>query len=61
MERNQQPYYCYLQSGVPVIEIQEPQNFTDLPYHYTTYCPSNTIAEMIYKANLKIMKMRERQ
>ncbi len=61
MERNQQPYYCYLQHGVPVIGVNMPENFTELPYCYTTYCPSDSVAEMVYKANLKIMKMRDRR
>jgi hypothetical protein len=54
-----QSYYCYLNKGIPTVKEDKPKDFTDLPYHYTTYCPSGEVAKIIYQANLKIMKLRE--
>lgn len=56
---NYQSYYCYLKEGEPIIKREKPEQFFDLPYHYTTYCPSGEVAKVIYQANLRIMKLRE--
>lgn len=58
METKYHSFYCYLQAGNPVILEQEPQDFDELPYSYTTYCPNSEIAEMTYRTNLKIMNWR---
>jgi hypothetical protein len=49
-----QSYYCYLNQGSPVVDEQEPENFSQLPFHYTTHCPNSEIAWMAYRTNLKI-------
>lgn len=51
-------YYCYLNQGAPVILDEEPENFSQLPYNFTTLCPNFEIARMAYKTNLRIMKWR---
>ena len=51
-------YYCYLDEGTPTVQTEKPKNFTNLKYPYTTHCRSNEIAEMVYLAALRIMKMR---
>ena len=58
MEPKYHSFYCYLQDSRPVVVEKEPENFKDLPYPFTTYCPSNKVAEMTYQANLRIMKLR---
>ncbi|MCP4751170.1 MAG: hypothetical protein GY866_09770 [Proteobacteria bacterium] len=51
-----QSYYCYLNNGSPIVSEKEPDNFTKLPFNYTTHCPNPIIAKMAYETNLKIMK-----
>ena len=58
MEQTFNAYFCYEEQGNPIICEKEPKNFKELPYSYATFCPNDKIAEMIYKANLRIMKMR---
>ena len=58
MELRYHSYYCYLKQGKAVVEEREPEDFTNLPFHYRTYCPNTEIAKMIYGAELKIMEWR---
>ena len=51
-------YYCYLHQGKPVIEENQPDDFSQLPFHYTTQCPNSEIARMVYHVELKIMNWR---
>jgi len=58
MDSKFQAYFCYLNQGTPVILDQEPENFSQLPYNFTTLCPNFEIARMAYRTNLRIMRWR---
>ncbi|MCP4753494.1 MAG: hypothetical protein GY866_21600 [Proteobacteria bacterium] len=58
METRFQPYYCYINDGNPVVLDKEPDGFWQLPGRYSVFCPNQTIAEMAYQANLRIMEWR---
>jgi hypothetical protein len=53
------PHYCYQVNGVSVILTRKPDNFSKLPYHYKTHCPNKEVAARVYKAYIKIAKLRE--
>ncbi len=58
MDVNYQPYYCYLREGNLVVLKDKPDNFSELPFHYLTHCPTIEIAKRTYQTNLKIMNWR---
>lgn len=58
MDPKFQAYFCYLNQGNPVVLETKPENFSQLPYNFTTLCPNTEIARMAYRTNLRIMKWR---
>jgi len=58
MDAKLKSFYCYLNNGNPVILKKEPENFSNLPYYYATFCPNLEIASMTYQTNLKIREWR---
>ena len=59
MNTNLQTYYCYLLGKTPVVEIDRPDHFVKLSFHYSSYCPNKQVANQIFQAYLKIMELRE--
>lgn len=53
-ENKSKSFYCYLYQGSPVAVEEEPENFKQLPCHYSTMCPNEGIAKMVYKTHLRI-------
>jgi hypothetical protein len=54
MKTNYLFYYCFLKQGLPRILETKPSDFEKLRSCYVACCPNIEIAELTYRANLKI-------
>ena len=56
MKRKSQPFYGYINEDHPIVLESEPEGFDNLPGSYFLICPNLAIAELAYKAALRIKK-----
>jgi hypothetical protein len=57
----QKTFYCYIKQGEPKILASEPENFNELPGNHKINSPNLDIAELTFKANLKIKEWQTKQ
>ena len=49
------PFYCWIEKGEKIVTDQEPEGFHELPNRQVFIAVNQSVAEMTYSANLRIL------